>query len=139
MAISLPLDTLMRWESPVKTISPTDHARSELSVSAQPIDHSSRMIDGTMRKYHVADKRTFSCSWDMLPATGDEIVDGKAGGREIEEFFQTTKGPFTLHLTHADSNLNYSVEVMFVGGLEKAHQKRGVADFWNISVTMEEV
>lgn len=46
----------------------SDHNRSPFSVSKQRIETRNRMINGTMRSYHTADKINLSCSWTRLPS-----------------------------------------------------------------------
>lgn len=46
----------------------SDHNRSPFAVSKQRIETRSRMINGTMRSYHTADKINLSCSWTRLPS-----------------------------------------------------------------------
>jgi hypothetical protein len=48
----------------------SDHNRAPLDVSTQRIEQRRRMINGTMRSYHTADKLTISTSWSMLPSRG---------------------------------------------------------------------
>lgn len=96
------------------------------------------MANGTLRQYYVSDKRTWSLSWDMLPAPSEETVDGKAGGSDIENFYLGTPGEFTLRVTHADSDLDEEVQVVF-SSFDKTHVRRGSYDFWDVSVSMEQV
>jgi hypothetical protein len=42
----------------------TDHNRGEIDISPELIESSSRMANGSMRKYVVAQKNTISASWD---------------------------------------------------------------------------
>ena len=41
----------------------TDDNRSDLQVSTERIEYKRRMINGRMRSYHVADKRSFSVTF----------------------------------------------------------------------------
>lgn len=124
---------LMAWN----THDITDHNRSELEVANDAIENKQRMVNGTMRKYYVTTKRTFSCSWDMLPKAAAKTVGGFWGGDDIVNFYETTKGAFTLLLTDADTTTE-SVQVMF-SDFSKTIVKRAGHDYWNISVTLEEV
>jgi hypothetical protein len=44
----------------------TDDNRSSLQISFDRIEYRQRMINGRMRSYHVADKKTYSVSWTDL-------------------------------------------------------------------------
>jgi hypothetical protein len=46
----------------------SDHNRSDLDINIERIEQKRRMVNGTMRSYHVADKTSISVSWDMLPS-----------------------------------------------------------------------
>jgi hypothetical protein len=103
----------------------SDHNRGEISVGQQRIESRQRMINGTMRSYHVADKITISTSWDRLPsrsynrnvtfdATGQAIglystddeftADGGAGGVELLDWYENHSGPFYVYLAQDKYN-----------------------------------
>lgn len=44
----------------------TDDNRSPLEISFNRIEYRQRMINGRMRSYHVADKKSYSVSWENL-------------------------------------------------------------------------
>jgi len=46
----------------------SDHNRSALDFGVQRIENRQRMVNGRMRSYWIADKRTLSVSWDMIPS-----------------------------------------------------------------------
>lgn len=46
----------------------SDHNRSDLDLSVERIEQKRRMVNGTMRSYHVADKVSISLEWSMLPS-----------------------------------------------------------------------
>jgi hypothetical protein len=48
----------------------SDHNRGELSFAKERIETRQRMINGTMRSYHIADKVGISTSWTRLPSRG---------------------------------------------------------------------
>jgi hypothetical protein len=94
-------------------------------VGQQRIESRQRMINGTMRSYHVADKITISTSWDRLPsrsynrnvtfdATGQAIglystddeftADGGAGGVELLDWYENHSGPFYVYLAQDKYN-----------------------------------
>lgn len=131
--MALTLIQLMKWnDNPI-----TEHNRKPLNIDPERIERKARMVNGRMRKYVVADKKTFSTSWDMLPKGVAFAVDGKWSGDAIEAFYNSTKGSFELELTNIDGTIE-TYTVMFAD-FSKEIVKRGAYDFWNISVTMEEV
>lgn len=134
----LPLKSIITWDRNGTTCIPTEHNRSELSVDIDRIKESDRMANATLREYYVADKRSWSVSWDMLPAPSSETVDGNAGGVEIESFYYSTPGEFDMRIQHADSDLDSTVRVVF-DSFDKTHVRRGKVDFWDVSVGLTEV
>jgi hypothetical protein len=66
----------------------SDHSRSPLSVSYDVLGSEQRMADGTMRKNVVAKKKTFSCTWGMLPTVRTFVADGNADARDMYEFWE---------------------------------------------------
>jgi hypothetical protein len=133
MAITFAKPRLMRWDSNAVT----DHNRGELSIDVERIEKKQRMVDGTMRKYIVADKRTFSVQWQNLPHSSSYTVDGFWGAREFKTFFDATPGDFTLELTYGDGTVE-TYEVMF-SDFNMNLSKRGAYDFYEVTVSMEQV
>ena len=111
----------------------SDHNRREISIEQQRIETRQRMVNGTMRSYHIADKVNISVSWDMLPSrsfsrnvifgndgntvdtyyengnlrsgTSQEYtVDGGAGGVELLDWYETHSGPFYVYLGYDKFN-----------------------------------
>lgn len=131
--MTLALVQLMKWnDNPI-----TEHNRKPLNIDPDRIERKARMANGTMRKYTTTTKKTFAVSWDMLPKGVSFAVDGAWAGGAIEAFYNATTGPFELELTNIDTTVE-TYTVMF-SDFSKEIVKRGAFDFWNISVTMEEV
>lgn len=133
MPIILAKPRLMRWSGNAIT----DHNRSELQISSERIEKKQRMANGTMRKYVVADKNTFSVSWRELPHSASFTVDGYWGANEMFTFYSSTIGAFDLEITYGDGSTE-TFSVMF-SDFSSSINKRGFYDFWETSVTMEQV
>lgn len=133
MIITMPRPRLMRWNGNAIT----DHNRAQLSIDVERLEKKQRMANGTLRKYIVADKRNFSTSWSMLPKLSTQTVDGFWGAEAIEQFYNTITGSFSLELTDGDGEV-YTYTVMF-SDFSKSVAKRGSVDFWEVSVSLEEV
>lgn len=133
MAETFDKNALMEWNN--NKIS--DHNRSALGVNVERIENPKRMANGTLRKYVIADKRSFTVSWEDLPHKKDYTVDGFWGGREIEGFYNNNAGQFTLKLTNGDGVVE-TFQVVFTN-FNKDISKRGIYDFWQIQVEMEEI
>jgi len=123
---------LMKWNN----LSVTDHNRSALSKSIEEIGTTHRTKNGTMRKFIIARKATFSCSWENVPHTSRWTVDNFAGANEMEEFYKSNTGPFTLELTTVAGVEYYQV---MMTEFSKEISKRGAYDMYQVSVSLEEV
>ena len=132
----------------------SDHNRSPLSIGVERLETKSRMVDGTLRRYSVAKKRTISVSWENFPSktsplyagrTGLGTVDGGWAGEDIENFHDTVDGAFKVKLRkgidEAKDTSDASIEVIDVmmTDFSKEVVKRGTVDLWSLSVTLEEV
>ena len=106
----------------------SDHNRAPIDVSSQRIGQRQRMINGRMRAYHIADKKVFTVSWDMLPSrsyaldpefytSGEQIgsspysgareeytADGGAGGIELRAWYDAHPDSFYVLLSYDNYN-----------------------------------
>lgn len=133
-------NALMFWHDGSGFKKVTDHNRSPLSVSVERLESKQRMANGTMRRYVVAKKRTWSADWSMLPSTNSknfDTVDNGWAGEDIENFHNKTDGAFQMQLRRGDGTVE-TVTVM-ITDFSKEITKRGVVDFWDLSITLEEV
>lgn len=124
---------LMTWDGNKVT----DHNRDAVSVDVTRIEEATRMANGTMRKYVIADKRTFSTAWSDLPQSADYTVDGFWGKNEIENFYNITPGSFTLKLFYGDGTIG--TFTVYLNKFSAEISKRGAFDFWKVSVELDEV
>lgn len=147
-------NAIMFWHDGNQYQKITDHNRQPLSVSVERIENKQRMANGTMRRYVVAKKRTWSASWDMLPSRRDATYAGKDGlntvdggwaGEDIENFHNAVDGAFKMKLRGGDDEAtdvnSTSIEevTVMITDFSKDIVKRGVVDFWDLTVTLEEV
>lgn len=142
----------------------SDHGRSEIEVQPQRIENRKRMINGRMRSYHIADKEKFQWNWDMLPSRAFDkapqfnaqgaaqasnlvtyTVDGGAGGSSVVDWYKSHKGNFYMLLSYDHPSTAYANSAVYVRAVEVYWSdfsynivKRGVSDFWDISVSLEE-
>lgn|SRR5574338_328225 len=135
-------NTIMYWNNGSTFVQVSDHNRGALSTDYERIERKQRMVDGTLRRYTVAKKRTWSCSWEMLPSTnsgsGMHTADGGMAGEDIEAFHDTFDGAFQMQLRKGNGIIT-TVNVM-ISDYSREVVKRGPnTDFWNVSITLEEV
>lgn len=83
----------------------TDHNREPIDISTEIIQSESRMANGKMRKYIVAQKNTISASWKYVPSKTSECVDGNNGAAWMESFYNANAG-IPIYLKVVSSNLN---------------------------------
>jgi hypothetical protein len=70
----------------------TDHNRSPIKISTEIIESQSRMANGKMRKYVVAQKNNISVSWSFVPSKQSECVDGFYSAAWLESFYKNNSG-----------------------------------------------
>ena len=96
----------------------SDHNRGEIAIGQNRIENRKRMINGTMRSYHIADKINISWDWNMLPSRShsnspnynvygnptngitEYTADGGAGGVDIVKWYEEHSGPFYMFLSY---------------------------------------
>ncbi len=123
----------------------SDHGRAPLDVAIERIETKQRMGDGTLRRYTVAKKRTWSTSWENIPDKNVSFLANGQSGIWMENFHNTIDGSFLMRLrAGSDVDINYTggngtvVEVM-ISDFSKNVTKRGKAfDLWNMSISLEE-
>ena len=124
-------------DSPGTKLELSEHNRGPLSVSVERIEQKQRMANGRMRSWYVTDKKTWSTSWEMLPHDSNKTVDQKMGAEEMEEFYYAQPGEFLLFVRTPDGTLT-QYSVMF-SEFSKTVSKRGIYEFWDIDMTLEQV
>lgn len=138
---------IMEWSTDGTTWNQiTDHGRDPLQVSIERIENAQRMADGTLRRYVVAKKHTFTCSWSNIPSVaGTHLANGQPGSY-IENWHDTVNGPFYMRLRAGSdrdttfTGLNGIVYTVMVTDFSKEVAKRGFTyDMWNLDITLEEV
>lgn len=100
----------------------SDHNRSDISISCERIENKKRMINGTMRSYHIADKQRISFSWNLLPSRAfsasatfsnlgiltnnieDYTADLGAGGVDVVNWYENHTGSFYILLAYDKYN-----------------------------------
>jgi hypothetical protein len=134
----------------------TDDSRSELQIAIERIEYKKRMINGRMRSYHVADKKTFSVSWRDLPSARAELSETRFGGtttgwassQQMLDWHKDHTESFYLTLIYdtpeaaSEIPLRYSLESynVFFEDFSYVVTKRGPThDLWDISMTLVEV
>jgi hypothetical protein len=121
----------------------SDHNRSPISAAPTRIEQRTRMANGTMRSYHIADKLTISTSWAMLPSRSystrpdfdqtnglsqysgvlneEYTADGGAGGAEMLRWYEEHTGPFWVFLSY-DKFTNFGDDAAAYQNLNKYSQ-----------------
>lgn len=124
----------------------TEHNRSPIDLNIERIERSVRTSNGTLRKNHIADKRSFSMSWDMLPSYRTLTVDGGWGAEDLRQFYLSNDGKKSFNIrinlakTGSDqSNSGYESYTVSLSNCNFSVVKRGLQPHWNVSLTMDEV
>lgn len=116
----------------------TDHNRSPISISNNRMVNDVRTQFGQLRRYFMADKKTFSVSWTMLPQDAESTTDRNLGAEDMVDFFESLKGAFDLKIYYdfGEEKKYRAVITSFSTEL----QKRWLPyRFYEVSLEMEEV
>ena len=140
----------------------TDDNRSDLSVSVDRIEYKKRMINGTMRSYHVADKKSFNLSWNNIPSraefvsevslkrSGVNLTTNWAGASEMKKWHEDHNGSFYMLLVYdynyrqtsaSNISLANSIEyykVFFESFTYNVTKRGGIYDLWDVSMSLVE-
>lgn len=151
MAIYLPVGSVLYFNSSLKI---SEHNRQPVAISTNRIEKTQRMSNGTLRKFYVADKRSISVSWSMLPSYSTFTVDGGYGALDLKAFHAGTaskasgalSGKTSFDVSIKTGNTTETFEVIF-SSFSIEMVKRNVKEknsstpqeFWNVSLSLEEV
>ena len=132
----------------------SEHNRQPMSINQNRFQKVTRMSNGTLRKFFIADKREFSTSWEMLPSFSNMTVDAGYGAIDLKSYFEGTKGQgvFKLKIGYGKNQTTPFAdreEIFTVSFTSCSFEviKRNVKDsssdpaqeFWNVSIAMEQV
>lgn len=143
MSLTFPARSILRVDGNFLS----EHSRSPLDVSFEQIESAKRTVNGHMRVYEVAKKHTLDVSWKLLPSRSDLTVDGYMGGQEIYQLYMSggsvkieiwadkyasKEEPFPmLEFDGRFKEFDFSIVKRNVGNI--------FYDFWDISMTLEEL
>jgi hypothetical protein len=156
--VSLPVGSLLYIDTSA-TDTPTwvklsEHNRQPMTIGQNRIQKVTRMSNGTLRKFFIADKREFSTSWNMLPSFSNMTIDAGYGAVDLKSYFEGTKGQgvFKLKIVYGKNQTTPFAnreDIFLVSFTSCSFEviKRNVKDsssdpaqeFWNVSISMEQV
>ena len=132
--LSLPIESIVMFDgNPV-----TEANRSALSVTTEKLMEEKRMVNGTLRRYVVAEKRRWKLSWQDLFSKTEWVVDGAWSGEDMYQFYLDNPGEFTLTVTFGDGT-SEQVLVMFEDFSYDITRRTTDFDFWDVDLSLVEV
>ena len=119
----------------------SDHNRGPMDFKPTRIEQRQRTVNGRMRSYHIADKKTFTVSWTDLPSrryalpplfnsngqagydkySGEHTADGGAGGVDLLNWYENHTGSFWMFLAY-DKYTNFGTDESAYGQLNKYNE-----------------
>jgi len=127
----------------------TDHNRSPVTVDFERIGTDQRMANGTLRRYSVTKKRTFTMSWNDLPSisnAGIGTADSGYGGQQILDWYNAHDGSFLVKFRKgaddgkAANDGTIETVTCVLTDFSRETVKRGPqTDIWNVNLTLAEV
>ena len=138
-SITLPKGSLVTVTGDA-TYTLSEHNRSALSISETEIRQDVRAADGTLRRYWIASKRTYSLAWDMLPALDGQTVDLVGGRNTLYTMYTNNKGLVTFSWKEVNASnvqISKSANVM-IDTYTESLQKRFQKFYYNVQITFTE-
>lgn len=142
------INPIMEWQDPRdgEWYQITDHGRSPLQVSVERIETTHRTVTGTMRRYVIAKKRTFTCSWENLPDTDNAFLTNGQNGQWMEDFHNEVDGSFKVRFRKGRDRAlltedleNTEVTVMITDFSKEVTKRGSQFDFLSMDINLEEV
>lgn len=122
----------------INSVEWTEHNRDSLNVDETRIERSERMVGGTLRKNHVADKHRISASWSMLVSA--TAFDGKLAGKGMKDFYESSTGKGSFPVVLAYDGTKQSFTMSFSSWSYQVVKRSGAGyDLVNVSIELEEV
>ena len=138
--LATPAGTVKTWNKV------TEHNRSALDLGTERIEKVVRTSNGTLRKNHIADKKKFQLSWEMLPSYRTLTVDGGWGAEDLRSFYFGDEGKqsFNIRINLAKTGLDqsssgYESYNVIISSCNFTVVKRGMQPHWNVSLSLDEV
>ncbi len=150
--IYLPVGSLIYLNTTIKL---SDHNRQPISIDTNRIEKQQRMANGTLRKFFIADKKSINVNWNLLPSLSTFTADGGYGAIDLRSFYEGTAAKASGALS---GRSNFDVTLVYGGTTTQTFNmvftscsfelvKRNVKqvptdtaqEFWNVSLSMEEV
>jgi hypothetical protein len=138
--LATPAGNVLKWNKV------TEHNRSEFSFQPNRIEKQVRTANGSLRKFFIADKKSFSLSWSMLPSYRSLTVDGGWGAEDLRTFYNSDAGQssFLIRVNLAKDGTNqelsgYEEYNVVFGSCNFTVLKRGIQPHWSVNITLDEV
>lgn len=153
MTLTLPVGSLLFIDTGSDLNTPTwtklsEHNRSSLSVDPYRHEQTQRMANGSLRKLFIADKKTISTSWSMLPSYTTMTVDGGLGAVDLKTFYLNKgQGKFKVKISYNGVSARDEIFTVFFNSCTfnvlKRNVKSNISDaaqeFWDVSLSLEEI
>jgi hypothetical protein len=150
--VFLPVGSLLYVDTGTDLVNPTwtkltEHNRQPASIQINRIEKTQRTSNGTMRKFFIADKKSISVSWNMIPTSSTMTIDGGYGANDIQTFYNSTKGQgsFKIKISYSPTR-EETMEVIFsscsfdvIKRNVKAFSADAAQEFWDVSISLEQV
>jgi len=124
----------------------TEHNRSAFQIGVERIEKVTRTSNGTLRKNHIADKKSFQLSWNMLPSYRTLTIDGGWGAEDLRSFYLSNEGKesFNIRVNLAKTGTDQSTSgfepyTVVFSSCSFTVVKRGLQPHWDVSLSLDEV
>ena len=152
MSLTLPVGSVLFIDTST-TSTPTwtklsEHNRSAISTDIYRHEQTARMANGSLRKIHIADKKTISTSWSMIPSFSSMTIDGGMGAQDLKTFYLNKgKGSFKVKVSYNGVSARDEIFTAFFQSASFNVIRRNVKmesgldpqEFWNVDISLEEI
>jgi hypothetical protein len=150
---ALPIGSLIYLNTTLKL---SEHNRQPVSITPNRIEKSTRMTNGTLRKFYIDDKMTINVSWSLLPSSYTYTIDGGYGALDLKSFYEGSatkasgalsgQNTFDVTIRYGSGSTTETYTMIFAScsfEVIKRNAKIATSDtpqeLWNVSLSMEEV
>lgn len=118
----------------------SDHNRAPVSMDPERIEVTRRTAKGTRRRYFIADKRSFSVDWSMLPQDSTQTVDAGIGAEELADLYYNASNVGVVELHIGKRDLSTEIVYVHITDFSITLNKRfDNGHYYDVAMTFEEV
>lgn len=117
----------------------SEHGRQPISLTPERIGAKDRMWNGKLRSSLIANKYSFTVTWNDLPSDTSRTVDGYMGGKALKDLYEAAVDPVAVVLAYDGTVVNYDMLITSFSYDVKNRIPFANYDLVDVSMTFEQV